>query len=128
MIEANARSYLEGKRVCPYCDTKDVPVHDSTEYEDTETIFFRKLCLACRNTWLDLYDFVQPNDADVAACLMYCHKVEILEKSGMLELKNMELKTSPSEMARVLRPRKKKAKPKPIQEESISWEDDEDSD
>ena len=57
MIEANARSYLEGKRVCPYCDTKDVPVHDSTEYEDTETIFFRKLCLACRNTWLDLYDF-----------------------------------------------------------------------
>ncbi len=77
---------------------------------------------------LDLYDFVQPNDADVAACLMYCHKVEVLEKSGMIELKDMELKTSPSEMAKLLRPGKKKKKAKPIQEESIPWEDDEDSD
>lgn len=71
---------------------------------------------------LDLYDFVQPNDSDVAACLMFCHKVEIMEKSGMLEAGDMELKTSPSEMAKILRSKKKK-QVKPIQEENIAWDD-----
>jgi len=71
---------------------------------------------------LDLYDFVQPNDADVAACLMFCYKVEMLQKSGMLEVDDMELKTSPSEMAKVLQTKKRKTKP-PIQEEVIEWED-----
>lgn len=73
---------------------------------------------------LDLYDFVRPTDADVAACLMFCHKVEILEKAGMLTIDDIDLKTSPSEMARILRsPKKKQAKP--IQEETIVWDDDE---
>lgn len=74
---------------------------------------------------LDLYDFVQPNDSDVAACLMFCHKVEIMEKAGMLEAGDMELKTSPSEMAKILRPKKRK-QAKPIQEENITWDDDSD--
>lgn len=72
---------------------------------------------------LNLYDYVKPNDADVAACLMLCHKIEILEKSGMISMTEAELKTSPSEMAKLLRsPRKKKAKP--IQEETITWDDE----
>ena len=72
---------------------------------------------------LSLYDYVQPNDADVAACLMFCHKIEVLEKSGMLVMNETELKTNPSEMAKILRsPRKKKAKP--IQEETITWNEE----
>lgn len=71
---------------------------------------------------LNLYDYLEPNDADVAACLMFCHKIEILEKSGMLIMNKTRLKTSPSEMAKILRsPRRKKVKP--IQEETIIWED-----
>ncbi len=74
---------------------------------------------------LSLYDYVEPNDADVAACLMFCHKVEVLEKAGMLSMEDLELKTSPTEMAKLLRtPRKKKAKK--IQEENIAWEDSDD--
>jgi hypothetical protein len=75
---------------------------------------------------LDLYDYVDPNDADVAACLMYCHKVEILEKSGILISVENELKTSMSEMAKVLR-KEKPTRPKKIQEDTITWEDWEDS-
>lgn len=71
---------------------------------------------------LNLYDYVQPTDADVAACLMLCHKIEVLEKSGMILMHETELKTSPSEMAKILRPpRKKKAK---IQEETITWDEE----
>lgn len=74
---------------------------------------------------LDLYDFVRPNDADVAACLFFCHKVEILEKAGMLRLHQPEMKTSPSEMAKLLRsPVKKKNVGPQISEESISWDDE----
>lgn len=73
---------------------------------------------------LNLYDFIQPNDADVAACLMYCHKVEILEKSGMLQIDETKLRTSPTEMAKVLRSRKKKQAQPKIQEEIIPWDDD----
>ena len=69
---------------------------------------------------LNLYDYLEPNDADVAACLMLCHKIEVLEKSGMLTMNETKLKTSPSEMAKILRsPRRKKAKP--IQEENLMW-------
>ena len=57
MIEANAKLYLEGKRECPYCDTKQAADHNSTEYEDSETKVIRRTCRACKNTWLDLYDF-----------------------------------------------------------------------
>lgn len=73
---------------------------------------------------LNLYDYLEPNDADVAACLMFCHKVEILEKSGMISMNESELKTSPSEMAKILRSPRKKEKAKPIQEETITWNDD----
>lgn len=72
---------------------------------------------------LNLYDYVAPNDADVAACLMFCHKVEVLEKAGILSMGQADLQTSPSEMAKLLRTRKKEAKPKPIQEETIVWDD-----
>lgn len=71
---------------------------------------------------LNLYDYIEPNDADVAACLMFCQKVEALEKAGILSMDGMELKTSPSEMAKLLRTRKKK-KDKPIQEETVEWDD-----
>ena len=71
---------------------------------------------------LSLYDYIEPNDADVAACLMFCHKVEVLEKAGILSMDEMELKTSPSEMAKLLRTRKKK-RAKPIQEETVQWDD-----
>lgn len=74
---------------------------------------------------LNLYDYVEPNDADVAACLMLCHKIEILEKSGMILMNETELKTSPSEMAKILRPPHKK-EAKPIQEETIAWDESED--
>lgn len=70
---------------------------------------------------LNLYDYIEPNDADVSACFMFCHKVEILEKAGMLEFDESELTTSLSEMAKLLRPRKKKSKP--IQEETILWDE-----
>ena len=73
---------------------------------------------------LNLYDYLQPNDADVAACLMLCHKIEVLEKSGMLVMDEIKTRTSPSEMAKILRPPKKK-RAKPIQEETIVWDEDE---
>ncbi len=57
MEQAKAVEYLEGKRECPYCDTKLVAGRDSTEYEDSETQIVRRECAACKNTWLDLYDF-----------------------------------------------------------------------
>lgn len=75
---------------------------------------------------LNLYDYIAPNDADVAACLMFCQKVEILEKAGVLFMAKIELKTSSSEMAKLLRKKKKKAKP--IHEETIIWEDDPEDD
>lgn len=75
---------------------------------------------------LNLYDYVEPNDADVAACLLFCHKVEVLEKANILSMNATEL-TSPSEMAKLLRTRKKSTKPtKPIQEETVTWDDSED--
>lgn len=73
---------------------------------------------------LNLYDYVEPNDADVAACLMFCHKVEVLEKSNMLSMNTIELKTSPSEMAKLLRTPKKPTKP--VQEETVTWDGSED--
>ncbi len=69
---------------------------------------------------LNLYDYLEPNDADVAACMMLCHKIEVLEKSGMLLMNESELRTNPSEMAKVMRPPRKKKAP-PIQEETITW-------
>ncbi len=76
---------------------------------------------------LNLYDYIKPNDADVAACLMFCHKVEILEKSGMLTMGDPELKVCPSEMAKLLRVQKKD-QDKQIQEENIMWEGNEGND
>ena len=75
---------------------------------------------------LDLYDYLEPTDSDVAACLFLCHQVEILQKTGMLqEHKDSDLKTSPSEMAELLKAPKPKKKIPPIQEELIEWSDDE---
>lgn len=72
---------------------------------------------------LNLYDYLEPNDADVAACLMLCHKIEVLEKSGMISMNESELETNPNEMAKIMRlPRRKKAPP--IQEETIAWDEE----
>lgn len=77
---------------------------------------------------LDLYDYVEPNDSDVAACLFLCHQVEILQKTGMLKEEINDLRTNASEMAQLLRPEKpKKKRPRPVQEETINWDDDESS-
>lgn len=73
---------------------------------------------------LNLYDFLEPNDADVAACLMFCHKVEILEKTGMLSMDKIEQKIHSSDISKLLRNRKKQDKP--VQEETIVWESEED--
>lgn len=77
---------------------------------------------------LDLYDYVEPNDADVAACLFLCHQVEILQKTGMLQERDIDIRTSSSEMAQLLKP-KKPAKKKPpfVQEETIEWDDEEEA-
>lgn len=77
-------------------------------------------------TMLNLYDFIEPNDADVAACLMFCQKVELLEKSEML-VAGDELKISASEMAKVIKIDKKK-EAKPVQEETVTWKDTDDQD
>lgn len=71
---------------------------------------------------LNLYDYLRPNDADVAACLMFCNKVEILEKSGIIERKDEELKTSSAEMSKILLKTEKKNTAKKI-EETLTWED-----
>lgn len=33
---------------------------------------------------LDLYDYIEPNDADVTACMFLCHKIETLQHVGLL--------------------------------------------
>ena len=52
---------------------------------------------------LDLYDYVEPTDSDVAICLYLCHKIDTLEKSGALTHVREELKTTPIEMINVLK-------------------------
>lgn len=52
---------------------------------------------------LDLYDYIEPTDADVAICLYLCHKIDTLEKSGALTHTREELKTTPTEMINVLK-------------------------
>ena len=75
---------------------------------------------------LDLYDYVEPNDADVAACLFLCHQVEVLQKTGMLSDRDVDIRTNPSEMAKLLKPKKPKKKKAPfVQEETIEWDDEE---
>lgn len=77
---------------------------------------------------LDLYDYIEPNDSDVAACLMLCNKIDILERSGILASVD-ELKTSTSDMSEVLhQPSKKKDKANSELEECIEWDDDADDD
>lgn len=76
---------------------------------------------------LDLYDYVQPNDSDVAACLFLCHKIEILERMGALQHDEAEMKTTPSEMSKAIRDltRKKRKKRTPkIDEEKLTWDFD----
>ncbi len=81
---------------------------------------------------LDLYDYVEPNDSDVAACLFLCHKIEVLEKIGALAPDVATLKTNPSEMASVIRgnmrKKRKSRKPPPKfdNEEKITWNFDDD--
>lgn len=39
---------------------------------------------------LDLYDYVNPNDADVAACIFLCKKIEAFEQISFLQAKNAD--------------------------------------
>ena len=75
---------------------------------------------------LGLYDYVEPNDSDVAACLFLCNQIEILQKTGMLQDFDSDLRTNPSEMAKLLKaktPAKNKNKAE-IEEKTINWDDD----
>ncbi len=69
---------------------------------------------------LSLYDYVEPNDADVTACLFLCNKIEILEKMGALKHDNSEWKINSSEIAE-LRKNPKPALPK-RSEEKLTWD------
>jgi hypothetical protein len=77
---------------------------------------------------LDLYDYVAPNDSDVAACLYLCHKIEIFEQMGALQHSPEQMKTTPSEMAKVIRDLGKPKRQRPSQkgtplanEEKFTW-------
>ena len=82
---------------------------------------------------LDLYDYVQPSDSDVAACLFLCHKIEVLETMGALVHNEDELKTTPSEMSKVIRGlskrnRMKKRNQHGVTEEKLTWDANNDDD
>lgn len=78
---------------------------------------------------LDIYDYVRPNDSDVAACLFLCHKIEVLELMGALVHDDEKMKTTPSEMAQVIKAQVKKRKRTPKKnptsaDEKIMWDFD----
>ncbi|MHA2279554.1 MAG: hypothetical protein ACXAC5_01495 [Promethearchaeota archaeon] len=81
---------------------------------------------------LDLYDYVQPNDSDVAACLFLCHKIEVLETMGALIHNEEEMKATPSEMARVIKEAQKSRQPRKKNPtstvEKITWDFDDNDD
>jgi len=81
---------------------------------------------------LDLYDYVDPNDSDVAACLYLCHKIEVLEQMGALQHNAERMKTTPSEMAKVIKglnkPKRTKKRTPKINEEKLTWDLPDDTD
>lgn len=71
---------------------------------------------------LNLYDYVDPNDADVASCLFLCHKIEALQKLGFLVLDLPKWETNPAEIFKSI-PKKNPSKSKKITEENITWDE-----
>ena len=76
---------------------------------------------------LGLYDYVEPNDSDVAACMFLCNKIDILEQAGILPERDFDLKATKQEIASAFqhpRPKKRKKKSKPPTEENLKWDFD----
>ena len=74
---------------------------------------------------LDLYDYVAPNDADVTACMFLCHKIETLQRAGLLRSQDEKLATSQEEISEAFQQVSiKKAKPPKSTGESIKWDFD----
>ena len=80
---------------------------------------------------LDLYDYVDPTDSDVAACMFLCNKIEVLERAGMLNREDMRLSASKKELAQAFQSSPGKIprpqKPPQITEEEVEWDFGDDS-
>jgi len=83
---------------------------------------------------LNLYDYIEPNDSDVAACMFLCNKIESLIRVGLLVEKEQKLTTTPEEIAEAFRRvahknRSRQGPPKspeikPTKGEVIKWDYD----
>lgn len=73
---------------------------------------------------LDLYDYVRPNDADVSACLLLCHKIEVLEGMGVLTHNTEGMQITSSALAGSMNSGESKPRQPehPITEETVKWD------
>lgn len=77
---------------------------------------------------LDLYDYIEPTDSDVAACMFLCNKIEALERAGMLAHEEVRLSATAKDLADAFRSSKaEKAKKtsRPLRkppQEKIEWD------
>jgi len=73
---------------------------------------------------LNLYDYIQPNDADVTACMFLCNRVEYLEKIGIIVVQDKSSVTTEEISATFDKDKsvkKKEIKKPKINEETIFW-------
>lgn len=88
---------------------------------------------------LNLYDYIEPNDSDVAACMFLCNKIEMLEKAKMIPATS-EQKTTKEDIAAAFKDvstqekklsqflKQKGPTKSDITEENFEWDDEEEGD